>query len=147
LHARTRTCRELVGFLHAQLHQDRAGIVVGRPRALNTQRHLSTQAVDLLEQRVRLRPVRVVEPHNGSAKQRRLVGEMAVQPTTGYPGRLGDLRHRRRSNSLGAHADFGRIDQAIANTARRGTARHSGIVPRSILSFDKVALPVNSHMR
>ncbi len=69
LHARACARREFLGLIHPQFHQQRAGIVVCGARAADTQSHLPIEALDLLEHRVRLGPVRVVEAHDRGAQQ------------------------------------------------------------------------------
>ncbi len=69
LHARACARREFLGFVHPQFHQQRAGIVVGGARTADTQSHLAVETLDLLEHRVRLGPVHVVEAHDRGAQQ------------------------------------------------------------------------------
>ena len=69
LHAGACARRELLGLLHPQLHQQRAGIVVCGAGVRDAHGHLVVQALDLFEHRVRLGPVRLVEAHDRGAQQ------------------------------------------------------------------------------
>ena len=99
LHAGSRARRELLRFLHPQLHQQSARIGVRRAAVPDAGRDLLVETLDQFEHGVRLRPVRVVETHDRRAQQRALVGEVTVEPTPGHPGHLGDLGDRRRPDA------------------------------------------------
>src|ERR1700694_1768026 len=86
---------------------------------------------------MRRRPELLVEAHDRGAQQRRLVGEVPVQPTAGHPGDLGHLRYRRRPDSLGAQAHFCRVDQAITDVLGGRAARHP-VVSLPFLRPDKL---------
>ena len=49
LHACARTCRELLGLVHAELHQQRAGVGVGHAAVPDARRDLLVETGDLLE--------------------------------------------------------------------------------------------------
>ena len=80
LYARAGAGCELLRLIDPQLHQQRTGIVVGRAGTTDADSHLAVQALDLLEHRMRLGPVRVVETHDRGPQQGHLVGEMAIEP-------------------------------------------------------------------
>ena len=124
LHAGPRACRKLLGFVYPEPHQRRAGVVVGRPRVHHTRGHLVIDALDSFQQSMRLRPVGLVEPDDRGAEQRHLVGEVPVQPAARHLRDLGHLRYRGSTNSLGAQAHFGRVDQPIAYAPGGRAARH-----------------------